>query len=179
MENWRGLLIKKSMEETPITLELLKNDGLVVGDHISPKENLSNKEGKKIFLEGQAYEVLKITDHPLGLTLNSELGSWFLPFPQSAEYFIQNFVKVTLSEEDQLSRNFDVIPNEIFTLLFEHGQQLPRAAIRKELIAQGFDGKLIQRALVFLEKHEFLQAGNKLGTVALTEKGLKLMQGRE
>ena len=178
MKNWRDVLVKRAMEEIPITVELLKNDGLVKGDHVSPKGDLSNDEGEKTFFEGQAYEILEITEVPLGLTLKSELGSWFLPFPESGYFFTTNFVKVILNEEDHLSMNFDVIPNEIFTLLFDH-DQLSRATVRRELVAQGFDGKLVQKALVYLERHEFLKAGDKLGTVGLAEKGLKLLQGRE
>jgi hypothetical protein len=178
MKNWRGLLVKKSMKEIPITLELLKKNGLVVGDHVSPKEDLTDEDGEKGFLEGQAYEVLEITKVPLGLTLKSELGPWFLPFPESANYFMNNFVKVILNESDYLSMNFDVIPQEILTLLQEH-DQVSRANIRRELVAQGFDGKMVQKALVYLEKHEYVMVGDKLGTIRLAEKGLKLLQGHE
>jgi hypothetical protein len=178
MKNWRSILIKRGMKEIPITIKLLQSNGLEKGDYVSPKVDLSNSEEDKVFLGGKTYKIVIITKSPLGITLESELGDWFFPFPEAGVYFITNFVKVILDEEDQLSQLFDVIPFEILTLLSEHGQS-SRAVIRKELIAQGFPSKTIQDALMHLEKHGFILAGDKLGTVVISPKGTELLEGKK
>ena len=177
MKNWRSILIKKGMEEIPITIKLLQNNGLEVGDYVSPKVDLSNDGGDTVFLGGKSYKVVIITSTPLGITIESELGDWFFPFPETGAYFITNFIKVVLNEEDQLSKLFDVIPFEILTLLNEHGQS-SRAVIRKELVAQGFPSKTIQDAMMYLEKHGFIFGGDKLGTVTISPKGTELLEGK-
>jgi hypothetical protein len=177
MGNWRFSLHKLSATEVPITADLLSSNGLSVGDYVSSKEDLKSKDDEMVFLGGKTYEVLVITKSPMGITVSSEQGPWFFPFPDSGQYFMSNFVKIDLSEEDILSERFDVIPFEILSLLNEHGQLL-RANIRKEMIAQGFDSKIIQSALVYLEKHGYVRSGLKLGTVLIAEKGLKLLEGK-
>lgn len=172
-----------SFTTIPLTLQMLRDGELSVGDNIVALQNVTGPSSGTVLRMGTEYEVSELFPKrsPQGFVIDTTIGRWYFHFEQGGG--AQLFAKVVPDTAEEKLGEFNTIPNDILELLFKKSQ------VKRKDILNYFSYKLfskdakernrikndIMESLRLLDSNGYITLGNSLDKYEITAKGLELI----